>query len=277
MKRKIIKIDEEKCDGCGNCIPNCPEGALQMIDGKARLVSDLFCDGLGACMGECPRGAISIEEREAEPYDEKRVMDTIAPQGPNVIKAHLKHLLEHGENEYFQEALEYLREKDIYVPDMFKLAKSAVCGGTCPSTISREVKAEGAQEKTEGASELTHWPVQLHLISPNAPFFKDADLLVAADCVPFSTPNFHSRFLKGKKLIIACPKLDSGQEEYLEKLKALIDDAKVNTITVMKMEVPCCSGILSLVQKAASMSERKVPIKQMTIGIKGDVLSENWV
>ena len=200
MKRKIIQIDEEKCNGCGICIPNCHEGAMQLIDGKARLIGDLFCDGLGACIGHCPEGAIEIIEREAEPYDEHKVME----------------------------------------------------------------------------SELRQWPVQLHLLNPQASYFRNADVLLAADCAAFAMGNFHARFLKGKSLAIACPKLDSNKESYIQKLSAMIVDSRINSLTVVKMEVPCCGGLLQMAQTARSNSGRNIPIKQAIVSIKGEVIEEEW-
>jgi NAD-dependent dihydropyrimidine dehydrogenase PreA subunit len=255
MKRSIITIDEAKCTGCGECIPGCPEGALQIIDGKARLVSDLMCDGLGACLGTCPEGAITVEEREAEPYDERAVMAGIVKQGPNTIRAHLAHLKDHGQTQYLNEALALLRERGIDVPAMEQRAPSAPAG----------------------RSELTHWPVQLHLIAPGAPHFHGSDLVLAADCVAYALGDFHAGYLKGKTLAIACPKLDQGQEIYLDKLKALIDDAKINTLTVMIMQVPCCRGLLELARGAAAQASRKVPVKCIVVSPRGEILSEEWV
>ncbi|MDQ1332266.1 MAG: hypothetical protein QG576_300 [Bacteroidota bacterium] len=203
MKRDILKINEELCNGCGLCIPNCQEGALRIIDGKARLVSDVLCDGLGACIGYCPEGAISIEKRDAEPFSQP---------------------------------------------------------------VSSEL-----------TSELRQWPVQMHLINPNAQYFRGADLLLAADCIAFSMGNFHNRFLKGKSLAIACPKLDQGLDVYIGKLITMIDTAKVNTITVMMMEVPCCGGLLQIVKTALARSIRKVPVKQIIISISGEVLKDEWI
>lgn len=266
VKRKIIRIDEDKCTGCGECIPNCPEGALQVIDGKARLVSDIFCDGLGACMGECPVGAISVEEREAEPYDERKVMDNIVEAGENTIIAHLEHLHSHKERELLKQALEYLDEKGIEVD--WKV----------PPGLQAEIGTAKVSLPSEpSSSELRQWPVQLHLLSPNAPFLKGADLLLAADCVAYSMGNFHSEHLKGKALAIACPKLDSDLDEYVEKLGEMIDTAGINTITVMMMEVPCCNGLMRLVQDAMVKAKRRVPVKRMVISSKGEVLKEEWV
>jgi NAD-dependent dihydropyrimidine dehydrogenase PreA subunit len=278
MVRKIITIDEEKCSGCSLCIPNCPEGAIQMIDGKARLVSDLMCDGLGACLGHCPEGAISIEEREAEAYDERKVMVNIVKAGVNTIKAHLYHLKSHGQTEYYNEAIEYLKENNIPVP---KEDNTMQVHTGCPGARSMAFEDKKHDPVTEDTSErpslLTHWPIQMHLISPNAPHYKNSDLLLAADCVAFSLGDFHKDFLKGKTLTIACPKLDDNQEIYAEKLTALVDQAKINTLTVLIMQVPCCGGLLRLAQSAVAKASRNIPIKAIVISIQGDVLSEEWV
>jgi ferredoxin len=292
MKRKIIHIDDRLCNGCGNCIPNCPEGALQLIEGKARLISDLFCDGLGACIGECPLGAITVEEREAEPYDERRVMvENIIPKGEAVIRAHLEHLQGHGEQELLDQALGALEEAGLSVT---LEEETAGCGhqggGGCPGSRSRELgtgaaghsapKPVAAVPGTEPAaaapvaSELSHWPVQMHLIPPSAPYFRDADLLLAADCVGFAFGDFHRGLLKGKRLAIACPKLDSHQDVYLDKLKALIDFAGIRSMTVVTMEVPCCRGLLQLARRAVAEAERKVPLHWKEISVDGRVLQE---
>ena len=279
VKRKIINIDREKCTGCGLCIPNCPEGAIQMIDGKARLISDLFCDGLGACLGHCPENAITIEEREAEPYDENRVMENIVKQGENTILAHLRHLKEHNETVYLNQALAYLKEKGIQMKQgISERTASFERGGGCPGSRSMAF-AEKQRLDVPAAgnhSALTHWPVQLHLISPMASQYQGADLLLAADCTAFSAGNFHSKFLKGKSLVIACPKLDEGQDVYLAKLQALIDEAKINTMTVLVMQVPCCSGLLKLAKQAAGKAKRNVPIKAVVLSLQGEILQENW-
>jgi len=208
VKRKIIKINEEKCNGCGLCIPNCPEGALQIIDNKARLISDLFCDGLGACIGHCPENAITTEEREAEPYDEKKVMENIVKHGENTIKAHLLHLKEHNETKYLKEAIEFLKEKKNEIPMEDDKMEHANFGG-CPGAALREVnKDTNASDNSKQASALRQWPVQLNLLPPQAQFFENSHLLVSADCVPFANANFHSKLLNGKSLVIGCPKLD---------------------------------------------------------------------
>lgn len=285
MKRSIIHIDEEKCTGCGLCVPNCPEGAIQMIDGKARLVSDLFCDGLGACLGTCPEDAITIEERDAEPYDERTVMENIIAQGENVVKAHLEHLKEHGQQEFLDVALAVLKEKGMENPltaqagDSAKHLNAGQAGG-CPGSRSfafQEKATSLRDESGQRPSQLTHWPIQLHLMSPMAPQYQGSDVLLCADCVSFALGDFHKNHLKGRSLAIACPKLDDGQDVYLEKIQALIDDAKINTLSVMIMEVPCCSGLLRLARKAAENASRKVPVKCVVVGIQGDIIREEWV
>ncbi len=276
MKRSIVRIDESRCNGCGQCVPNCHEGALQIIDNKARLISDLFCDGLGACVGHCPQDAITIEEREAEPYDERKVMEeNIVPKGENTINAHLEHLREHDAEEYLDEAVAYLEEKGIENPLGKEGEKKEFCG--CPGSRMMEFKGEGGSEKGTRASKLRQWPVQFHLISPNAPYFKKADVLLAADCTAYALGNFHKDHLNGKRLIIACPKLDSHEEIYSEKLVALVDEAEINTLTVMIMEVPCCGGLAQLTQDALAKAKRKVPVKKIVVGIRGEIISEEWI
>ena len=243
MKRKIIKIDESLCNGCGNCVPACHEGALQIIDGKARLISDLFCDGLGACIGECPEGAMEIVEREAELYDEYKVMDYIVRGGSNVIKAHLQHLADHGEREYLSQATKYLKERNIIIPEI------RAAGGErngCPGSASKEIPVStvDAGEKDDyRPSMLTHWPVQLHLISPGVSFFRNSDLLVAADCTSFACASFHEKLLAGRKVVVACPKLDTNQQSYLDKLITLFSNSGIRSVTIAIMEVPCCGGL----------------------------------
>jgi NAD-dependent dihydropyrimidine dehydrogenase PreA subunit len=298
MKRTIIKIDEELCNGCEACVQSCHEGALQMIDGKARMVSELFCDGLGACIGDCPVGAIELEEREAEPYDEIATIERMIPKGEKTIIAHLKHLKEHGEIDYLKQGVGYLRANDILI-DFAQVHNhgGAGCatkpvapapqhnhGGGCPG--SREMSfapaaASGfkmaAATNAETPSQLRQWPVQLHLLNPEAGYFKGADVVLAADCVAFSFADFHNRFLAGKILAIACPKLDSNKESYVEKLKNMIVYSAINTLTVVIMEVPCCGGLLALAQKAVADAGQKIPVKLVVIGTRGDVLKEEWV
>lgn len=291
MKREIVKIDEELCNGCGECIPNCHEGALQIIDDKAVLVSDLMCDGLGACLGHCPEGAITIEEREAEPYDEVKVIKEMIPKGKNVIIAHLKHLKEHGESDFLNEGIRYLAKNQNELEFNLKEVIAEVhnlkfeepaetCDGGCPGSQSvsfDKTRAESSDLSVNIRSELKHWPVQMHLINPAASHFNNSDFVLAADCAAFSFGNFHQEYIKGKTLGIACPKLDSNIEIYVEKLKKLIDETKINTITVIMMEVPCCGGLIQMVRKALNESTRKIPVKSIVIGIRGDILSEEWI
>jgi len=316
MKRTIIKIDEELCNGCGQCVPNCHEGALQIIDGKARLISDLFCDGLGACIGYCPEGAIAMEEREAEPYNEIKVMELMVAKGRNTILAHLEHLRDHNETELLKQAIQYIKENNVNMspqndsPDSQHIHKpvsfgnlnqarealspalSAGCGGGCPGskTIDFNIDLTKVNEaasavkpghdevsEKETPSELRQWPVQLHLLNPQAGYFKNADVVLAADCVAFSMGNFHSHYLKGKTLAIACPKLDSNKESYVEKLTTMISQSNINTLSVVMMEVPCCSGLLQMAMLARQQSGRNIPVKKSIIGVQGNVLSEEWV
>ena len=304
MKRQIIEIDEEKCTGCGECIPNCHEGALQMIDGKARLISDLMCDGLGACIGHCPEGAIEIIEREAQPYDEIIVIKEMVTKGENTVIAHLAHLKDHKEFGFYKQGIKYLQEhKDEIDFDIDKVINTINNSemdkkkpvqiktepihdhddyhhGGCPGSLSQsfnQPKTTTPQRTGDVPSQLTHWPVQMHLINSAASHFQNSDLVLAADCVAFSLGDFHNKHLKGKTLAIACPKLDSNTDVYVKKLISLINDAKVNTITVMKMTVPCCGGILQMTQIASQNASRKVPIKSVTVDINGKIQHEDWV
>ena len=279
MKRKIIKIDHDKCNGCGLCIPDCPEGALQVIDGKARLVGDLLCDGLGACISTCPEDAITVEEREAEPYNELKVMENIILQGTNVIRAHLDHLKKHGQTEFLNQALAYLKERNIEVDMKPEPGGFPVAGRRCPGSQVLAFPSASEKQEDEGKrpSRLTHWPIQLHLITPNAPHYAGSDFLLAADCVAYSTADFHGDYLRGRTLAIACPKLDSDQEVYREKLTALIDEAGIRSIKVMIMQVPCCSGLVKLVLEAADRAERKIPISCVVVGVQGEILREDRV
>jgi NAD-dependent dihydropyrimidine dehydrogenase PreA subunit len=296
MKRDILKIDEELCNGCGQCVPNCHEGALQVIDGKVRLLNELICDGLGACIGHCPEGAISIETREAEPYNEMMVMEGLKDKGKNTVIAHLRHLKDHGETGFLKEGVTFLKERraelNFNLEDVINEVHNhgrptseahlhMHNGGGCPGSramvIENQARQGTANEISDQPSELRQWPVQMHLLNPNAPYFRGADVLLAADCVAFSVGNFHSRFLKGKTLAIACPKLDHGTEIYIEKLSAMIDIAKINTITVIMMEVPCCGGLLQMVRAALNNSSRKVPVRKIITGINGSILQDEWL
>lgn len=272
VKRKIIEIDEEKCNGCSLCIPDCPEGALQIIDGKARLISDLFCDGLGACIGSCPKGAIKMIEREAQLYNEQKVMEKIVKQGKNVIKAHLQHLKDHGEKNYLREAIEYLKEKGIENPLESKALKEHAVFHGCPGSRIvdfRNKKKPSAASQPRQESELRQWPVQLTLVSPKAPYFNKADLLIAADCVPFAYADFHHDFLRNRSLVIGCPKLDDT-EFYKKKLTEILKSNNIRSIAVLHMEVPCCYGLQHVVENAIKASRKKIKLKQTIITIDGN-------
>lgn len=273
MKRKIIKIDEDKCNGCGQCIPNCPEGALQIIDKKARLVSDLFCDGLGACIGYCPQGAITVEEREAETYDEKKVMANIVRQGENTIKAHLIHLKDHNEQKYLKQAIDFLKAKDIPNPldsdSAYEAGKPCGCQGS-KIVDFRKDKTENKKQVSSGLpSQLGQWPVQIRLVSALAPYFEDAELLITADCVPFAYADFHEQLLKGKILLVGCPKLDV-LELYREKINQIIANNSIKSVTYAHMEVPCCFGLIDVIKQAISVSGKKIPFEEINISIKGE-------
>jgi NAD-dependent dihydropyrimidine dehydrogenase PreA subunit len=251
--REMVKIDEEKCDGCGLCVPSCAEGAIQIIDGKARLVADNLCDGLGACLGECPQGAISIEKREADEFEEQAVAERLKQIG----RPAMSHAVPHD-------------------PDV----KSGGCPSTrvqsfggCPSAQLKTVAPPSnpaADLSGRRPSELRQWPVQLHLVPPSAPFLRDADVLIAADCVPFAYADFHKDLLKDKALLIACPKLDDGQA-YIEKLSRMFSESGIKSLTVAIMEVPCCSGLVAIVRQALAKSGADLPLNIATFGIAGQL------
>ncbi len=282
MKRTVIKIDEALCNGCGQCVDGCHEGALQLIDGKAVIVSELYCDGLGACIGECPVGAISLEEREAEPYDELAVMERLVEKGEQVVKAHLRHLKDHGQDALYHIGIDYLVRNNISwkpAPGENSHQQSHSAGGGCPGARQMSFAPAPAMAANAGGqpSALSQWPVQLHLLSPHAPYLQNADLLLAADCVAFAVGDFHSAHLQGKRLAIACPKLDTNKDAYIEKLAAMIDDSHINTLTVMIMEVPCCGGLLHIAKQALEQARRKVPLKLVMVSLQGKILSEEWL
>jgi ferredoxin len=231
--RNIINIDEDKCDGCGQCVVDCAEAALQVVNGKARLVREIYCDGLGACLGSCPTGALTIVQRESDPFDEA---------------ATEKHM----------EAARGKKES----------------AHACPG--SRPVDFSGGSQTVHAADvrpELTNWPVQLKLVAANAPYFSDADLLLAADCTAFATVNFHGRFIRGKKVLIACPKLDDAQY-YLQKLTEIFRENSIRSVTVVRMEVPCCGGLSYVVKQAIQAAGRELPYNEVVIGVKGDIVGE---
>lgn len=281
IKRKIIKIDLEKCNGCGLCIPNCPEGAIQLIDGKARLISDLFCDGLGACIGHCPQGAITIEEREAGEYDERKVMENIVKQGKNVIKAHLEHLKEHNQHKYLKEAIDYLKEKKIEVPleeeaapheHKYPISDFSGCPGSKTMDFRKKEKISAKKETfAKTKSQLKTWPVQIMLVPPFVPYLDNADLLIAADCVPFAYANFHQDLLKGKVLLVGCPKLDDTNI-YQNRIEQILKNNNIKSITYAHMEVPCCFGLTSIIKQAISLSGKNIPFEEVVISIKGERL-----
>ncbi|MBW2965398.1 4Fe-4S binding protein [Candidatus Woesearchaeota archaeon] len=251
VKRNIVHIDEEKCNGCGLCVPNCHEGALQIINGKARLVSDVYCDGLGNCLGHCPQDAITILEKEVAGFD---------------FKATNEHLRSIGREELDHNPLS---EKPKGVNHL-ETKHTMACG--CPGTMVREFGHAG-QDTTEldsgkQESQLRQWPVQLNLVPPNAGFLRGADLLISADCVSAADPNFHSRMLKGRRLLMGCPKLDDIQH-YKEKIQAIFELNDINTITVAIMEVPCCQGLYDAVEQALDESGKRITLRKVILGVDG--------
>lgn len=245
MKRKIVEIDQEKCDGCGLCVPSCAEGAIRIVNGKAVLSADNLCDGLGACLGECPRDAIRIIEREADEFDENAVAVKRSVQSAGI--AGHGHVMAHAVGHH---------------------------GGGCPGSRvlshSDTRKEKAGEESGARQSRLGQWPVQLKLAPVDAPFFEEADLLVAADCVPFAYADFHKDFLAGKALLVGCPKLDDNQY-YTEKLTEIFRKSTLKSVTVVRMEVPCCGGIETAVKRALVASGRNIPCTVVTVGIKGDI------
>jgi Fe-S-cluster-containing hydrogenase component 2 len=235
--RSIIEIDEEKCDGCGLCVPACEEGAIQIIDGKARLVQDRYCDGLGACLGDCPRGAITIVEREAEGFDEEAVLEHVRRQAED----------------------------------------QQVAPRGCPSsqTMSLGLAEEQSAypEPSSRQPQLRNWPVQLTLVPVGAPWLDGADLLICADCVPFAYADFHDRLIAGRQVITACPKLDDI-EPYFAKLTEIFREHDISSVTVARMEVPCCGGLPMLVEQAMRASGRNLPVNTIVVGIEGDILGQ---
>jgi Pyruvate/2-oxoacid:ferredoxin oxidoreductase delta subunit len=269
MKRKIIKIDEEKCSGCGLCVTGCPEGAIRLINGKAKLVSDIYCDGLGACTGDCPENAITIEEREAEQYNETLVMENIIKQGKDVIAAHLNHLREHNETVYLNEAINILKDKRIDIPDTSHQAPGNVHG--CPGTMNRPLhrKQGPSHVQAEKDSRLDQWPVKLKLLNPRSPVFggDKIDLLVSADCVPYACGDFHEKYLKEKVMVTFCPKLDPYIDEYREKLSVILSGKNIRSVTVTRMGVPCCGGLTYLVREACSGNGLNINPEEIIVGI----------
>jgi ferredoxin len=236
-KRKIVYIDEDLCDGCGACVPSCAEGAIEVVDGKAKMVAEKYCDGLGACLGECPKGALTIEERVADEFDEEAVEEYLAA-----------------------------RKKEEPTQELVM-----ACG--CPSSQIRTLAPREAADVAQPAqnSELFHWPVQIKLVPPTAPFLKGAHLLVAADCAPVAYPNFHRDFLRGKAVMIGCPKFDDVQE-YVEKFAQVFETANIRSVTIVDMEVPCCSALPRIVKSGMDKAGKSIPMEEVVIAAGGEVL-----
>jgi len=246
IMRKIIQIDEEKCTGCGNCVIACAEGAIQIIDGKAKVVADKYCDGLGACIGDCPEDALKIIEREADDFDEKAVEE----------------LLENRKASHQKEMEPVACGCPSAAVKTFHMAGADSCGCANKPTV----------QTTGGKSALGHWPVQIRLVPAGAPFLKDADLLIAADCVPVAYPSFHQDFLKGRAVMIGCPKFDNA-EEYVEKLCQVFKVSGIKSITSVVMEVPCCSALPVIVKKALAKAGVEIPFKEVVVSARGEILS----
>ena len=245
--RKIIQINEELCDGCGQCVPSCTEGAIQVIDGKAKLVMDKYCDGLGACLGECPQGALTIIEREADDFDEE------------AVEAYLK-----------------TEEKVVKNQELLNIQPVQACG--CPSSQIQSFGIPSSGEKVKGiekrpgkVSELGHWPIQIRLVPANAPFLKKAHLLITADCTAVAYPNLHQDFLQGKVVMMGCPKFDP-QNEYIQKFEDIFRTADIKSITVLAMEVPCCQGLPFIVEKGLQLSGKHIPVEKVIISARGEIL-----
>ncbi|OGO78353.1 MAG: hypothetical protein A2Y23_09305 [Clostridiales bacterium GWB2_37_7] len=258
--RKIVHINEDKCNGCGLCVPSCAEGAIKIIDGKAKLLAENLCDGLGACLGDCPQGAIEITERDAEEFDEAAVKTHLEKEGKPMNNNH-----DHGHNPHAHGGHHH--------------------GGGCPGSRMMEINRQEKQQTSASVSsddievkikpQLSQWPVQLMLVPQNAPYFEGADLLITADCVPFAYPNYHLDLLKGKKVVVGCPKLDDIQY-YVEKLTGIIKTNNINSVTVAFMEVPCCGGILRAAEQALADSGKDITLKKVRIGINGEAQKINF-
>jgi len=255
MIREIVRIDEDKCNGCGLCVPACAEGAIRIIDGKARLIADNLCDGLGACLGHCPQDAIIVEKRDAEEFDEAAVAE---------------HLQEVGREHKSHRTPADAPPGGCPSVRVMSFASPEDQDGSCPSTRVQKVTepSDTCEEVGSRQSQLRQWPVQLHLVPPTAPFLQEADILLAADCVPFAYADFHKDFLQNKALLIACPKLDDTSP-YLAKLTAMINQSRITSLTVLHMEVPCCTGLVALARRAIEASGRDIPFKTVNISIRG--------
>ena len=291
MKRQIIKIDEEKCNGCGRCADSCVEGAIQMVDGKARLISEVFCDGLGACLGECPVGAITVEQRESQPYDERQTIRKLVLQGEHVVALHLEHLRSHGQKKYYNEGIETLAEMGIPVPDTESLKpacesasalsqemitgekqmsegeESSSCD--CPHVTRDVVGKVHMTSKSTVREGMINWPIQLHLLNSDSTVFDDADLVIAADCTAFALPDFYKQFTKNKVLIVFCPKLDHATDAYVEKLAEIFTQHRVRSITVLRMPVPCCGGTPMIAREALKRAGQNPDIVEYIVNFNG--------
>lgn len=255
VKRQIITIDEEKCDGCGNCVPACVEGALQVIDGKARLVKESYCDGLGACLGECPQGALSVTTLEVDAYDEQAVLAYLHQKDPVLVARHVAHLQEHGIASSYQPVT---GPQPATIP-------------LCPSVQVRGLgggpTAEDEPAPGRARSELRQWPVQLTLLPVRAPFFHGACLTLIADCVPFADPNMHADFLRDSAIAVGCPKLDDAQS-YIGKLVQILQNNDICRLRVAYMEVPCCRGLVFIAQQALAISGKDIPLETSLVRIE---------
>lgn len=245
IKRQIITIDEAKCDGCGNCVPACVEGALQVIDGKARLVKESYCDGLGACLGDCPQGALHVTTLEVEAYDEPAVLGYLQQTAPELVERHVAHLREHGIASSYKPAAR---------PEAIPLCPSVQVRGWDEDPAPQDAPASGRVR-----SELRQWPVQLHLLPVRAPFFQGADLTLIADCVPFANPNLHADFIRDSAIAVGCPKLDDAQA-YIGKLTQILQNNDIRSLKVAYMEVPCCRGLVFIAQQALAASGKQIPL-----------------
>ncbi len=269
VKRQIITIDEERCDGCGACVPACAEGALRVVDGKARLVKESFCDGLGACLGECPQGALRVVEMEVEAYDELAVLSHLQQTAPQLVAAHVAHLREHGMASVAEMAPAGVAACPSVQPRGRQTGRSAV--GDHGVAVSLFDGGGAAVPAPRQASELRQWPVQLHLVPIQAPFFADADLALIADCVPFAAPNTHADFIKDHAIAVGCPKLDDGRA-YVAKLAQILRQNDIRSIRVIRMEVPCCGGLEYIARQALVLSGKELPLESTIVSISDG----NW-
>jgi Pyruvate/2-oxoacid:ferredoxin oxidoreductase delta subunit len=268
--RDIIKIDEEKCNGCGLCVPSCAEGAIQVIDGKARLISEVYCDGLGACLGECPEGALEIVQREVEEFDEEAVKAHLESSATGSVPGvagsrHAGHVGSSAAAAGTEEDRRAKEETEQGGPDPSSFQG---CPGSRVMQFERKAQSRPpAAGRRESA--LRHWPVQLMLVPVDAPYFQGADLLVVADCVPFASAGFHEELLRGRALVVGCPKLDDIGH-YTEKLAEIFRRSDVRSVTVATMEVPCCSGLLAAVGRAIKVSGQDIPLSSVVVGVRGE-------